>query len=67
MHVYMCRVRNIHFEEQKNSFFLMGDKGFTVLKRHKTQFEILLEMYFVQAGNVLDKSVSMSIHGKRMV
>ena len=40
-------------------------KGFTFLMSHKNQFETLLEMSFVLAGIVPDKSVSTSKHEKR--
>ena len=40
---------------------------FMFLKRHKNQVKMLLEMYIVLEGIVQDKSVSMSIHGKRMI
>ena len=48
-------------------FNLCVAKEFIILKRRKNQFKILLEMSIYLAGNVQDKSVSMSIHGKRMV
>ena len=40
---------------------------FIFLKRHKNHFKILLEMSFVLAGIFQDKSVSLSIHRKKLM
>ena len=43
----VCRVRNISFKDQTNSFFCRLVKKFTFLKRVQNQFKILLEMCIV--------------------
>ena len=48
----VCQVRNIPFEDQRNSFFCRLVKGFTFLKRTQNQFKILMEITNVLASIV---------------
>ena len=48
----VCQVRNIPFEDQRNSFFLSLEQGFTFLRRVQSQFKMLLEMCIVLASIV---------------
>ena len=48
----VCQVRNISFEEHRNSFFCRLVKGFTIIKRVHIQFKMLLEMCIVLASIV---------------
>ena len=48
----VCQVRNIPFEDQRNSFSCRSVKGFTFLKRTQNQFKMLLQMSLVLASIV---------------
>ena len=61
------RVRKIPFEEQPISFYLCKTKVFMSLRRLKSQFKMLLEIYVVLPDLVQNKNVSTSIKGKRIV
>ena len=61
-----CQKRNVRYEEQANSFFLMCDQGISFFERHKKQSSFSLETPIVLPGILRDKIVSLSIHGKRM-
>ena len=59
-------IRSVHSKEKTNYFLLMCNHQNLFLKRRRNQVKILLEMSFVTAVVVQDKSVSMSLHEKVM-
>ena len=54
----VCQVRNISFEDQRNSFFLSLGQGVYILKRTENQFKMLSEMSIVLSNFVSTEKIA---------
>ena len=54
----VCQVRNIPFEDQRNSFFLSLGQGVYILKRTENQFKMLSEMSIVLSNFVSTEKIA---------
>ena len=54
----VCHVRNIPFEDHRNSFFLSLGQGVYFLKRPQREFKMLLEMFIVLTSIVSTERIA---------